>query len=196
MNEIDTSNFSTHNTLSLDFNKIILNAKNNIISQQNIVYQKVINNITYNILNIPLIGTCIKGNVNGIKDNIKNTDNMFIDIYNVNDFNLLNNIGSDPTYVISINYIMKTYFNKKIDDIKNINVNLTDNNEFGYFYDINLNKYYYVIALTRSLYEKIHNSNKSNLPNNIIYCNFNMNIMYYESINNGEEYINIYIHMN
>ena len=52
MNEVDTSNFATHNTLSLDFNKILLNARGNITAQQNIVYQKVLNNVTYNILKI------------------------------------------------------------------------------------------------------------------------------------------------
>ena len=188
MNEVDTSSFATHNTLSLDFDKIILNAKNNITSLQNIVYQKSLNNITYNILTIPLIGTYIKGNVNGIKDNIKNTDNMFIDIYNVNDFNISYYTGNNPTYVISVNYLMKTYFNKSIDNIKNVKINLADDSIFGYFYDIVTNKYYYIIALNKSLYEKINK-----ISTDVLYCNFNMTIMYYESLNNGEEYINIYI---
>ena len=54
----EKTKFSTHDTLSIDFNNIILNASKQIISKQSILFQPTVNGVTYNIMTIPLIGMC------------------------------------------------------------------------------------------------------------------------------------------
>ena len=182
MNETDTSNFEIHDTLSLDFNNIILNAQNSIISSKDIVKTYNIYNNEYNNISVSLIGEYTINYAN-----ISNT--LFMNPYKIaqsNNFNVYmpSNINEENKYAISLNYIMNKYFNKNIKNIKDIKVII--NESIGTYNNLNNNlEYHHIIVINKN-----NDNNIYTLDNNVIYCNFNFNVMYY----NSNSQINIYIH--
>ena len=228
MNEIDKSKFNTQSVLSLDFDSIILNAKNDITAATNILYQYSNNSLTYNMKTINAIDRFMSEKLPGMNEtNIQtswnnNESNLFaINRYYVPKPNTINDFDTYEEYLISVNYIMKKNFNINLDDYLveeynshvyiHYNDYLTDDK-----YDPTLvttsnpNNYYgkeiinikrankdiiYLINIPISIQSKLQI-----LPNNVIYCPYQLNVMYYTTsiIENNQKFnaIHIYITFN
>ena len=177
MSEVDKSNFYTHDSLSLDFNTIILNGKDQVISKQNIINQRTIDNITYNIMEFVPIGKSV--------DTHLNNDSLFVKSWTKQSNG---NILTSNDNAISINYIMKNYFKCEIDHKQNVNIVVTNTN-FGNAKTLYLssnNSYYYSIELNNNLLELRGTSTNGNM---IKYYS-KINIIYYVISDNIYIYIN------
>ena len=190
INEYDKYNFNTHDTLSLDFNNIILNASNKLISAKPIELQYNFNGVQYNTLNIPLIGQYYNPTANP-------TNKLFAKITNNNrEYTGFIEKGlEEPTthtyYCINVNYLMDLYFKKSINTYKANNVKIHINNGLSKTY----NNYHYVLLEDNYYKNDAGYFNIIDELNSLVYCNFRLNIMYYENNGNAENRFQPMIHI-
>ena len=188
INEFDKRSFEEQDTISIDFDNIILNAKKSISSKQNIYNEKTINDITFKFTNINLIG--FKDTLDNLykdNNNLFIEDNIFDGAINFN-------------YKLSLNKLISLYFNDNILNYDKVNIISNENNICNISYDANTNLAYlkdsneYYIFINKK-YDK--NIFKTVNGKDIIYCGFTLNIMNYASkeINNNNV-LNIILNIN
>lgn len=202
INDLEKTNFNTHNNISIDFDNIILNASKQLIAKQNILYQPTINGVTYNIMSMPLIGMCSSLYTTSLfsAENIKLLSSD------------LNEIPELSNYKLSLYNLFRTCFGINLPDSSN-NISLNIYNIKDVLYN-NLNvrndnpefneNMYYVVSQNNNV-DRIHILFKNELiqttniiNNNVIYTGFNLNIMYYMSYDESTETnkYNIYLSIN
>lgn len=202
INDLEKTNFNTHNNISIDFDNIILNASKQLIAKQNILYQPTINGVTYNIMSMPLIGMCSSLYTTSLfsAENIKLLSSD------------LNEIPELSNYKLSLYNLFRTCFGINLPDSSN-NISLNIYNIKDVLYN-NLNvrndnpefneNMYYVVSQNNNV-DRIHILFKNELiqttnivNNNVIYTGFNLNIMYYISYDESTETnkYNIYLSIN
>lgn len=183
INEIDKNKFNTHDTLSIDFNNIVLNAKNKITSSNNLLYNYTVGTNNYTFTTLKLIGnasTYLNGNYT-IKDN-SYTGSLFAILKQVN-----NNV-----YFININVLMES-INIKLSDYLYVNLMIKSpaENNFNCSY-INSEYENSNIYLYKCNSNHIYTDMLDSLG--ILYSCDNAEIMYYESYNSDlKKQINIYL---
>lgn len=137
LSEIDKTKFNTHDTISIDFDNIKLNASN-IITKINPLNQYSNNGIIYNMMNIDLIGNCMPENVSSLLNpnvvqNISswndNADGIFAE-FSTNDNEALSTTEVEYIVIENINNSR----NKQYFVLDNINENNTDV-DWGLRYD-------------------------------------------------------------
>lgn len=214
LNEIDKSKFNVHDTISIDFDNIRLNSSN-VYSKNNIIKQYSNNGIIYNMLDIDLIGQCMTDNVSlilnsHVNDNISNWNDSSSEIFARHNYykTIDNSEVSQTDYYLSINNIMKKYFN--IDLANYLGYVHLYYNSTDYSNDVNSNRKYNdgkILSINRGTTNKdriylirIVNGITYELPNNNIYCLSKLNVMYYtatQMINNtNNDHIYLYISFN
>ena len=193
INELDRNKFNTHEKLSIDFNEILLNASNKVVTSKPITSEYKLNGITYYSGTSKLIGTFNKFDFGSMNiNNLSYSSNLIVKINDI--------------YFISINQLLNNVFNVKSLTNYNINCvkinnetpiiiredNFNSNNIFVNEYnENNINKYLYMI--------KLHSSdNVFEINDNVIYAPLNIEIMYYtyslkDNSNNSQNAINIYV---
>lgn len=202
IDDLEKTNFNTHNNISIDFDNIILNASKQLIAKQNILYQPTINGVTYNIMSMPLIGMCSSLYTTSLfsAENIKLLSSD------------LNEIPELSNYKLSLYNLFRTCFGINLPDSSN-NISLNIYNIKDVLYN-NLNvrndnpefneNMYYVVSQNNNV-DRIHILFKNELiqttnivNNNVIYTGFNLNIMYYISYDESTETnkYNIYLSIN
>lgn len=191
LDELEKTKFNTHNTVSIDFNNIILNASKQLISKQNILYQPIINGVTYNIMTIPLIGMCSAA----YSTSLFTADNILVNSVELND---LQNIS---IYKLSLYNLFKTYFNiilpnssdmisLNIYNIKNIlyeqNGDAIENPQFNekmYYVNNNIGSATEEVNRTHILFDSNLIQSTNIVNSNILYPGINLNVMYYTAFN-------------
>lgn len=202
IDDLEKTNFNTHNNISIDFDNIILNASKQLIAKQNILYQPTINGVTYNIMSMPLIGMCSSLYTTSLfsAENIKLLSSD------------LNEIPELSNYKLSLYNLFRTCFGINLPDSSN-NISLNIYNIKDVLYN-NLNvrndnpefneNMYYIVSQNNNV-DRIHILFKNELiqttnivNNNVIYTGFNLNIMYYISYDESTETnkYNIYLSIN
>ena len=180
INESDRSKFNTHDTISIDFNNIVLNAASKVSSSKPIINEYKNGNYTYYIGTQKLIGNVKK--YFGL-DNWTNINELFV-LYN-------------DIYYVSINKLLETLFNftnLSTYDIEYISVNnvLAKNNPRNV-----LKNTYTELNSTYNIYLYKLNGTAFELEDNTIYSPLNAEVMYYtyQISKNNQLYdaINIYI---
>ena len=203
MSEVDKQSFNIHNTLSLDFDKIIFNSSETC-SKTTPYIKRDINNITYYIANnVTLIGTYGNiGNDETNEDDIKNK--IFVHNTQINNFTAsieeLRNLS-----IINLNNIIYSIFNE---DIIKKYTNNTDTNTNTNNFEININ-----ITDKLEKIKDVNNNGKKYLENNgkyllilnekeisifndesensVYYNNVKLNIIYSEYNNTLNIYISV-----
>ena len=193
LDELEKTKFSTHDTVSIDFNNIVLNASKQIISKQSILFQPVVNGVTYNIMTIPLIGMCSAA----YTSSLFTAEDMYVNSLKINEVNSISN------YKLSLYNLFKTYFNINLPDNANmISLNLynihnvlfdergriIDNPQFNekmYYMNTqygtqNVNRTH--ILFTNDLIQGSHIIN-----NNIVYPGLNLTVMYYTAFDEAHD---------
>ena len=193
VDELEKTKFSTHDTVSIDFNNIILNASKQIISKQSILFQPVVNGVTYNIMTIPLIGMCSAA----YSSSLFTAEDMYVNSLKINEVNSISN------YKLSLYNLFKTYFNINLPDNANM-ISLNLYNIHNVLFDergriINdpqfNEKMYYIntqygtqnvnrthILFTNDLIQGSHIIN-----NNIVYPGLNLTVMYYTAFDEAHD---------
>lgn len=162
INESDRSKFNTHDTISIDFNNIVLNAASKVVSSKPIINEYKNGNYTYYIGTQKLIGNVKK--YFGL-DNWTNINELFV-LYN-------------DIYYVSINKLLETLFNftnLSTYDIEYISVNnvLVKNNPSNV-----LKNTYTELNSTYNIYLYKLNGTAFELEDNTIYSPLNAEVMYY-----------------
>ena len=205
LSEIEKTKFKTHDTLSLDFNNIKVNAKTPIFAKTPILSQWQNNNITYNLLTYELIGSCGS-------DIVSSLLGQWIDSANPQKITSWNNDTahifakhiidtSHNQYYLLLNNVMYQIFGINLKEYLNKTHIYYNGINYGNYINSN-NKYksedLSFISINRSsLTDRVHiiridDIDIYELPNNSIYCAAKLNIMYY--ILDGN--IHIYISLN
>ena len=212
LNEIEKSKFNTHDTISIDFDTIKLNSSK-ILTKVNSLSQYSNNGVTYNMMNIDLIGLCMPENVSLLLDNrvttrIPSWNNTSDGIFAKHSI-LIDTDNYKNYYYISVNNIMKNFFNIDLKNyIDNVHI-FYEGTE--YYEDIKTGERKLVdsdiLSIDRGTdnIDKIYLLNINEIPvyellNNNVYCMSKLNIMYYtivQKINNVDNnHIYLYISFN
>lgn len=199
MQNIDKDKFNTHNTLSLDFDNIKLDAAKTVSLTKNIKQIYNINTVNYNIFDIKLIGS------SGISFNeeriTKYANTMFGEFIPTTAYIIPEEeIDKYSKYYLCINNIMLDNINKNINEYDVVNINVLYNDStLGTTKEISrevngqFSTVYFVPILNNSLF----NDKVQNMP--VIYSSHSIELMYYESstydsgINKTISTINIFI---
>jgi len=183
-NESDKNKFKTHDTLSLDFNNIVLNGSK-IMSKSNNIVQQTFDNITFNILTFNMFGY-LRNDYSDLFINLENTDfAKYDEQLNSGTLDNYNTIG------LIVNKLLIKYFKLSEDYINNALIQINnDNNFIGVLQDTTANKQ---IVLFNKDSEISRNFNIIN--ETLCYCGEPITIMYYESYstNLNSNVLNIYI---
>ncbi len=194
VDELEKTKFNTHNNISIDFENIILNATKQVITKQNILYQATFNNITYNILSIPLIGICSAMYSSSLftTENISLSNTLYI-----------NDIPQISNYKLSLYNLFNTYFNVNLpNNEKNISLNIYNIKDIISSVNPQYNEDMYFISTKYNNNDRLHilfsnNIIQSNnvVNSNVIYAGYKLNIMYYVSYDNNDKIskYNIYL---
>lgn len=183
MNESEKDDFSVHDTLSLDFNNIDLNASNHIYAEKNLTYKCNINGYTYISQMIKLIGSLINESIINIIDtsispNVLNWSKSGL-------FAISNADASNPAYYISINQIFEEYFNIDISSNYNVFINNIEMSNENYLtnsdniFENNEPKKILKLGATSENVYLFNVSNLYKLDTLLMYCPFNLDVMYY-----------------
>lgn len=188
INEVDRDKFNTHDTVSIDFDNIILNSKT-IEAKSNIKKPYNVNNVKYYTFtsdiithnNITLLDTII--------DNY-NSEHVIISLSNSLIAKLKNYETNDYDYYISINQLFENEENLDINLYQNVNIQTKNNSDvLSISYDNNSKTYHFI---------KINKDNILVENDNLIYSTDTVKVMYYISSSNDNTYnqtkeINIYV---
>ena len=181
MNEIDKDKFNVHNTLSLDFDNIILNANKSIHLTKEANYTENVGNINFNISSFKLL------------DITSTILNYSLNTYSISTYtDSLFAVCNGTDYFLNVNALMKK-FNKNIGVYTNAIVDCLDFKD-GEEYEFNINKYkkplYYGDDNTPVyLYKLPNNILFKNVVNNstIVYSSKIVEVMYYETSTRNED---------
>ena len=191
LDEIEKTKFNTHDTLSIDFNNIILNASKQLISKQSILFQPVVNGTTYNIMTIPLIGMCSAA----YTSSLFTAENMLVNSTE------LNNVAGISVYKLSLYNLFKTYFNiilPNSEDMISLNIHniqhilYNDNNQLIDHPQINEKMYYVNTTVqnanrTHILFREDLVQGSHIINNNILYPGINLTVMYYTAYDESRD---------
>ena len=183
INELDRDKFNIHDTLSLDFDNIKLNAGKSINLTKEINYKYTVNNTNFNVSEFKLLDTIgiIISESNGLYKVQTYTDSLFARL-------------NDSIYCLCVNTLMKK-INKDISSYDNINISCKEYDVIGPIeYKINSNN------SINTYYIKLQNESFFNLEINnvdVLYSSKFVEIMYYETsyidINTQKTFNNINI---
>ena len=186
MNEKDKDQFNTHNTLSIDFENIKLNAEKNIEFSKEPNYTHTIGNTSFKVSSFKLIDT--------INSNLILNENDTYSVTSINSslFSKLYISDTNVNYYLCVNTLM----NKMNIDLSKYEVTVNFNKEQinPIVYTANDNSttnMYYIQMNDAQIYEL-------NINNGILYSAYSVEVMYYESSytnehNNFINKINIYL---
>lgn len=202
MDEVDKRSFNEHDTLSLDFNNIILNSNKTVKSNNDLIVRKVINGIEYNIINVNLIGNCVSqySDLNG-------NNNLFL-VTNNN----VDTIANMRPFVMSLHKFFLIYFNINLQEtyneiiVENV-TNLSNENDadvrsladmcYRKFENNSNNKYDIMIYFNEKYQNKIEViNNELENTNAVYYCGFTFNVMYYVLKDELTNNLNMHIYLN
>ena len=193
VDELEKTKFSTHDTVSIDFNNIILNASKQIISKQSILFQPTVNGVTYNIMTIPLIGMCSAA----YTSSLFTAENMFVNSTEINE------ITDISIYKLSLYNLFKTYFNITLPNNEDM-ISLNIYNIQNILYDekgqviknpqFNEKMYYINTKYGTQKLNRTHILFKNDLiqgshiiNNNIVYPGLNLTVMYYTAFDESRD---------
>lgn len=193
VDELEKTKFSTHDTVSIDFNNIILNASKQIISKQSILFQPIVNGVTYNIMTIPLIGMCSAA----YTSSLFTAENMLVNSIE------LNEITGISSYKLSLYNLFKTYFNITLPNTEDM-ISLNIYNIKNILYDergqvienpqFNEKMYYINTKYGTQNLNRTHILFKNDLiqgshiiNNNIVYPGLNLIVMYYTAFDEARD---------
>ena len=193
VDELEKTKFSTHDTVSIDFNNIILNASKQIISKQSILFQPIVNGVTYNIMTIPLIGMCSAA----YTSSLFTAENMLVNSIE------LNEITGISSYKLSLYNLFKTYFNITLPNTEDM-ISLNIYNIQNILYDENgqlvehpqfNEKMYYIntkngtqnLNRTHILFKNDLIQSTHIINNNIVYPGLNLTVMYYTAFDESSD---------
>ena len=215
INEIDRNKFNVQDTLSIDFDNLILNNKS--IKANKLITNNInVNSVNYNIINVKLLDSIIDEKLQFNNTSITNEKNY---VYILNSTsNLLFIKGNDDNMYLSINSLISRFANKNLnnydivyingkklyyslnEDDSNIRNNIIETNDHKRY--IKFNDNIFVLAKTTVDYLvktkhyllQLNKDHIYQLNNSTAYSTDTAEVMYYESIDNDQhKIINIYI---